>query len=99
MSAPGVSVLHIGDFLIHMKVGVRTPGIEGPKQLRQLAELIEPRYFIPIHYRTDRVGDPIPPGNWPPDVTDVAAFIESMRETIGDVTELMDRAYLDIEGS
>ena len=101
----GVSVLHIGDlhdpypeleqlrgrvdFLVHMKVGVRTPGDEGLARLRQFTDLIRPRYFIPIHYRTDRASDPIPPGNWPPDVTDVAAFIESMRGAIGDLTTIL----------
>ncbi|MBN2131596.1 MAG: MBL fold metallo-hydrolase [Sedimentisphaerales bacterium] len=106
----GVSLLHIGDlhepypelaqlrdrvdFLVHMKVGVRTTGddgrnVEGLKKLRRFSELIRPRYFIPIHYRTDRLSDPIPPGNWPPDVTDVASFIESMREAIGDLTTIL----------
>ena len=100
-----LSVLHIGDlhepyrelgelrgrvdFLVHMKVGVRSPGEDGQQKLRHLAELIRPRYFIPIHYRTDRLSDPIPPGNWPPDVTDVTAFIESIRDTIGDLTTIL----------
>lgn len=100
-----LSVLHIGDlhepypelqklrgrvdFLVHMKVGVRTPGKEGNHKLRRLADLIRPRYFIPIHYRTDRLSDPIPRGNWPPDVTDVAAYIENMRAAVGERTTVL----------
>ncbi len=110
LKSADLSVLHIGDlhepyaeleqlrgridFLIHMKVGVRTPGVdgmnaEGLAKLRQFVDRTRPRYFVPIHYRTDRASDPIPPGNWPPDVTDVAAFIESMREGIGDLTTIL----------
>jgi L-ascorbate metabolism protein UlaG (beta-lactamase superfamily) len=78
------------DFLIHMKVGL-TPWDEADQSryLDQLVDWIRPRFFIPIHYRTDRASDPIPKGTWPPDVTDVASFVESLREIIGDRTTVL----------
>ena len=66
------------DFLIHMK----TP-------LEPLLDQVEPRFLIPIHYRTDRETDPIPPGHWPPDLTDVNAFIEDLREQAGNRTRIL----------
>jgi len=45
--------------------------------------------LIPTHYRTDRITDPIPEGHWPPDVTDSYAFIEWIREAIGDQTKIL----------
>lgn len=97
-----VSILHIGDlhepypalgnikgkvdFLIHMKLGLGK-GIE--HRLIELIELIEPRYMIPTHYRSDRKTDPIPEGHWPPNVTDEMAFIESIREIVGNRTQVL----------
>ena len=97
-----VSILHIGDlhepypalanlkgkvdFLVHMKLGLGK-GLE--HRLIELIEHIEPRYMIPTHYRTDRKTDPIPEGHWPPNVTDEMAFIEAIREIVGDRTQVL----------
>ena len=72
------------DFLIHMKLGLTE--WEGPNYTQNLLDcldLIQPRYLIPTHYRTDSASDPIPHGTWPPNVTDVLAFIEWIREAAG----------------
>ena len=97
-----VSILHIGDlhdpypalenlkgnvdFLIHMKLGLGQ-GIE--HKLVELIDLIQPQYLIPTHYRTDRKSDPIPEGHWPPNVTDEMAFIEAIREIVGERTQIL----------
>ena len=52
-------------------------------------DYIQPRFFIPIHYRTDRKSDPIPEGHWPPNIDDPFAFIEDLREGIGDKTRIL----------
>ncbi|MCG9129463.1 hypothetical protein JT359_17885, partial [Candidatus Poribacteria bacterium] len=74
------------DFLIHMKLGLGH-GIE--HRLIELIDLILPSYLIPTHYRTDRKSDPIPEGHWPPNVTDEMAFVESIREIVGDKTKVL----------
>ncbi len=97
-----ISILHTGDlhepypalanlrgkvdFLIHMKTGI---GEGLSHRLIELLALIQPRFMIPTHYRTDRHADPIPAGHWPPNVTDTMAFIESMRDIVGDRTRLL----------
>ncbi|RKU26070.1 hypothetical protein C6497_14905 [Candidatus Poribacteria bacterium] len=97
-----ISVLHTGDlhepypslanlrgkvdFLIHMKLGL---GNGVSDRLVELIDLIQPRFMIPTHYRTDRKSDPIPEGHWPPNVTDENAFIESIREIVGTKTHIL----------
>ena len=97
-----VSILHTGDlhepypalanlrgkvdFLIHMKLGI---GEGLASRLIELVASIQPRFMIPTHYRTDRKSDPIPAGHWPPNVTDEMAFIESIREIVGDRTQIL----------
>ena len=77
-----ISVLHTGDlhapypalkniqgrvdFLIHMKLGLTEWGGNHTPHLVDLVDLVQPRYLIPTHYRTDSVSDPIPHGTWPP---------------------------------
>ena len=61
------------DYLVHMKTPI------GP-----LVEAVQPRFVVPTHYRTDRETEPIPEGHWPPNLTDVNAFLEDLREQIGD---------------
>ena len=78
------------DFLVHMKLGLTE--WEGPNYTQNLLDcldLIQPRYLIPTHYRTDSASDPIPHGTWPPNVTDVLAFIEWIREAVGDRTKVL----------
>ena len=72
------------DYLIHMKTGLKNWPV-----FSSLIDLVQPRFLIPTHYRTDRKTDPIPEGHWPPDVTDVNAFIESIREHAGDRTQIL----------
>ena len=100
--AKNVSILHIGDlhepypalanlrgkvdFLIHMKLGL---GKGLADRLIELIELIQPRFMVPTHYRTDRKSDPIPEGHWPPNVTDEMAFIESIREIVREKTQIL----------
>ena len=77
-------------YLIHMKMGVTEFGAKDQSQhLLECIDLIRPEFLIPTHYRTDRASDPIPHGTWPPDVTDANAFIEWIRETVGDRTHLL----------
>ena len=57
--------------------------------LPQFIEYVAPHYWIPTHYRTDRQSDPIPAGHWPPNIDDPAAFIEDMRDHIGDQTRIL----------
>ncbi|MAG84020.1 hypothetical protein CMK10_07665 [Candidatus Poribacteria bacterium] len=78
------------DFFIHMKLGLTEwQGSNLTDQLVEIIELVRPKYFIPTHYRTDRIADPIPEGHWPPNVTDTCAFIESIREAIGEQTQVL----------
>jgi hypothetical protein len=72
------------DYLIHMKTGLKNWPV-----FAHLLDLVQPRFLIPTHYRTDRKTDPIPEGHWPPDVTDVNAFIESIREHASDRTQIL----------
>ncbi len=78
------------DFLIHMKMGLTEwMGKDVSAKLIDFIDLTRPRFLIPIHYRTDRVSDPIPHGHWPPDVTDSYAFIESIRRIVGSRTVVL----------
>ena len=97
-----ISILHTGDlhepypalenlrgkvdFLVHMKLGL---GDGLSHRLVELVELIQPKFLIPTHYRTDRKSDPIPEGHWPPNVTDENAFIESIRKIVGNKTQIL----------
>lgn len=72
------------DFLVHMKLGFKDWSI-----LPDFIDLVEPRFWIPTHYRTDRASDPIPPGHWPPNIDDPAAFIEEIREHVGERTRVL----------
>ncbi|MEZ4867228.1 MAG: MBL fold metallo-hydrolase [Caldilineaceae bacterium] len=72
------------DFLVHMKLGFKDWSI-----LPQFLDYVEPRNWIPTHYRTDRKSDPIPEGHWPPNIDDPAAFIEDLRDHIGDRTRIL----------
>ena len=72
------------DYLIHMKIGVGAWD-----SMAEFLDLVEPRFFIPTHYRTDRETDPIPAGQWPPDIDDVNAYIENHREHIGGRTQIL----------
>jgi len=72
------------DFLVHMKLGFKDWSI-----LPQFIDYVAPRFWIPTHYRTDRKSDPIPEGHWPPNIDDPAAFIEDLREHIGDRTRIL----------
>jgi L-ascorbate metabolism protein UlaG (beta-lactamase superfamily) len=72
------------DFVVHMKLGFKDWSI-----LPHFLDLVEPRFWIPTHYRTDRKSDPIPEGHWPPNLDDPAAFIEEMREVIGQRTRIL----------
>jgi L-ascorbate metabolism protein UlaG (beta-lactamase superfamily) len=77
-------------YLIHMKMGVAEWGGEDKSdKLIQCLDAVQPEYVIPTHYRTDRESDPIPHGTWPPDATDVGAYIESIRETVGDRAKVL----------
>ena len=64
-------------------------GSDRSENLLQFLDWVRPRYIIPIHYRTDRTDEPVPAGHWPPNVTDVAAFIEWIRETVGDRSQVL----------
>ena len=72
------------DFLIQCKIGLRNPSV-----MSTFLNYVLPRYFIPTHYRTDRTSDPVPYGYWPPDVTDVNAFIEDLRRQAGERTTIV----------
>lgn len=64
-------------YLIHMKLGLTEwKGKDKSVEFLKLLDFIQPNCLIPIHYRTDRVSERIPEGNWPPNVTDVASYIE-----------------------
>lgn len=78
------------DYLVHMKTGLtESGGEEKTSRLHQLVDWVQPRFLIPTHYRTDRRSDPVPHGTWPPDVTDANAFIEWIREQVGDRTQIL----------
>lgn len=87
------------DFFIHMKTGLSEwQGDDLSERLLGFLDLVRPRFMIPAHYRTDRISEPIPQGHWPPNVTDVAGFIESIRQTVGDRTVVLPfTAGLDYE--
>jgi len=85
------------DFLFHMKMGWNGKW----ELLRQLVEYVRPRYFVPIHYRTDsesypiqrlyEYGEPIEEQvkkHWIPDIDDPNAYIETLREHIGALTQI-----------
>ncbi len=73
-----------------MKMGLTEwQGPDLSEKLQQFLDFVQPRFMIPIHYRTYRVSEPIPEGHWPPNVTDVAGFIEWVRETVGDRTTVL----------
>ena len=85
------------DFLFHMKMGWNGKW----ELLRQLVEYVRPRYFVPIHYRTDSAsypiqrlyeyGEPIEvqvKKHWIPDIDDPNAYIETLREHIGNLTQI-----------
>ena len=77
-------------YLIHMKMGVTEYGAKDRSEhLLKCLDAIRPEFLIPTHYRTDRISDPIPHGTWPPDVTDANAFIEWLRQTVGDRTQVL----------
>ena len=78
------------DYLVHMKTGLSEwGGADQSARLRELVGLVQPRFLIPTHYRTDRHSDPIPHGTWPPDVSDANAFIEWIRAQVGDRTTIL----------
>ncbi len=78
------------DFAIHMKLGLTEwEGNDRSSHLREFVDSVQPRFLVPIHYRTDRISDPVPEGHWPPDVTDVAAFVESIRRIVGTKTAVL----------
>jgi len=85
------------DFLFHMKLGWNGRW----DMLREFVEWIKPKHFVPTHYRTDSVSYPIQRKydfdepieekvrkNWVPDVNDPNAYIETLREHIGDITKI-----------
>jgi L-ascorbate metabolism protein UlaG (beta-lactamase superfamily) len=77
-------------YLIHMKMGVTEwKGDDRSEKLIRCLDAIQPEYVIPTHYRTDRASDPIPYGTWPPNATDVNAFVESIRETVDDRAKVL----------
>ena len=82
-----------------MKTGLSEwQGDDLSERLLGFLDLVRPRFMIPAHYRTDRISEPIPQGHWPPNVTDVAGFIESIRQTVGDRTVVLPfTAGLDYE--
>ncbi len=72
------------DFLIHMKTYDRRPG-----EFARWLEMIQPRCLIPTHYRTDRESEPVPAGHWPPNLTDVNAYLEDLRQHLPDGVRLL----------
>lgn len=66
------------DYLVQMKTPM------GP-----LINAVRPKFVIPTHYRTDRQSEPIPAGHWPPNLTDVNAFLEDLREQIDGQAQLL----------
>ena len=80
------------DFLVHMKLGtLMKPGRGGGiwDVMSDFIDLVQPRFFIPTHYRTDSTSDPIPHGHWPPNLTDTNAYFEDLRDHIGDRTRIL----------
>ena len=55
----------------------------------RLLDLVQPRFLIPTHYRTDRESDPVPSGHWPLNLTDVNAYIEDLREHAEGKTKIL----------
>lgn len=72
------------DFVIHMKLGFKDWSI-----LPEFIDLVEPKFWIPTHYRTNRKDDPIPEGHWPPDIDDPNAFLEDIREHLQGRSKLL----------
>ena len=72
------------DYLIHMKTGLNDWDL-----MSQFLDYTEPQFFVPTHYRTDRETDPIPAGQWPPNIDDVNAYIEDLRDHIGERTKVL----------
>ena len=72
------------DYLVHMKTG-----LEDWNLMSQFVEYVQPRFFIPTHYRTDSETDPVPAGHWPPNIDDVNAYIEDLRDHIGGRTKIL----------
>ena len=72
------------DYLVHMKTALKDWDA-----MSRFLDYVEPRFFIPTHYRTDRAADPIPAGQWPPDIDDVNAYIENLRDHIGERTKIL----------
>lgn len=66
------------DYLIQMKTPM------GP-----LVDAVQPKFVIPTHYRTDRQSEPIPAGHWPPNLTDVNAFLEDLRQQMDNKAQLL----------
>ena len=100
-----ISVLHTGDlhtpypaltniqgqvdFFIHMKLGLTGWDATHTPNLVEFLDLVQPRFLIPAHDRTDSISDPVPHGTWPPNVTDVLAFTEWIRETVGSKAKVL----------
>ena len=72
------------DFVIHCKIG-----LEWREELHPFLDYVQPRFLIPVHFRTDRISEPVPYGQWPPNVTDAYAFMEDMRRRVGDRTTIV----------
>jgi len=72
------------DFLIHMKTYDSEPA-----EFTRWLEVIKPRCVIPTHYRTDRESEPVPVGHWPPNLTDVNAYLEHLREYLPEGVRLL----------
>ena len=78
------------DFAIHMKLGLTPTSAEHQStELEDFVDYIRPYAVIPVHYRTDRKSDPVPEGHWPPNASDVGAFIEYYREKVGPQTQVL----------
>ena len=78
------------DFAIHMKLGLSPTSAEHQStELEDFVDYIRPYAVIPVHYRTDRKSDPVPEGHWPPNASDVGAFIEYYREKVGPQTQVL----------
>jgi len=88
------------DFLFHMKAGWdRRLNI-----LRRMIEYVHPKYLIPIHYRPeDTQLYPIPRNytfdekddtrfkkGWVPDLDDPAAYVEEIRDAVGNLTRVVN---------
>lgn len=78
------------NFAIHMKLGLTpTTSDSQTTELEDFVDYIRPHALIPVHYRTDRKSDPVPEGHWPPNASDVGAFIEYIRGKVGAQTQVL----------